>query len=86
MPTNKTKKSQHPFQVYLRTLDGDARKKLETDSGSKYDYLRKLFAKGEENRKPSPDLSKKLEKITGINRAHFRPDIWDLPPKKKAAA
>lgn len=83
MPTNTTKKSKHPFQVYLRNLNADERTKLANECGSKYDYIRKLC--GNEGRKPSPELSKKLEQITGINRAHFRPDIWDLPKKKKAA-
>lgn len=85
MPTNTTKKSQHPFQVYLRNLSAEEREKLAKDCGSKYDYIRKLCGNGKNKRKPSPDLSKKLEKITGIDRAHFRPDIWDLPKKKKAA-
>lgn len=77
MPKATRTKSDHPFQTYLRSLSPEQREKLAEDCGTKYDYLRKLCGNG--GRKPSPELAKKIEEITGIHRGHLRPDIWDAP-------
>ncbi|WCD55606.1 hypothetical protein VAITEPHAGE_26 [Vibrio phage Vaitephage] len=83
MPINKRLKSEHPFQVYLRSLSPEQREKLADDCGTKYDYLRKLCGNG--GRQPSPELAKTIEQFTGIHRGLLRPDIWEAPKDSQAA-
>lgn len=33
---------------------------------------------------PSPDLARRIERMTGIPRHELRPDLWDAPAKECA--
>lgn len=95
MPAIKQRsKSEHIFQVYLRSLNQEERETLVTRCKTTYDYLRKLCGNG--GRKPSPALAKtiaeevhklslEINKGGDICKGHLRPDIWEVPKQSKAA-
>lgn len=61
--------------TYWKSLNKKQKQEIACNCDSSTDYLRKVFCYPW--RQPGSELAKNLSNQTGINRAKFRPDLWE---------